>query len=72
VSGLAAFWPLLAMVELAALLAAVLVCFALGIAGLALQLRRRRAQPRVHRAAGRDDPTPGLAELDDDADPFPF
>jgi len=41
----AAFWPLLAMVELVALLGAVLICAVLAVVGLALQLRRRHIKP---------------------------
>jgi hypothetical protein len=68
----AAFWPLLAMVELVALLAAVLICVALGVAGLAVQLRRRRlAESRATEPvpAG-PSPTP-VVEQDDDNDPVP-
>ena len=69
-----AFWPLLAMVEVIALLAAVVLCVVLGIAGLAVQLRRRHAaEPHATRAVT----TAPVAsapqvEQDDDPDPFPF
>ncbi len=69
----AAFWPLLAMVELVALLVAVLICVALGVAGLTLQLRRRRrTEPRApHPVAAGTSSTP-VVEQDDDRDSFPF
>jgi hypothetical protein len=66
-----AFWPLLAMAELVALLAAVLLCVVLGIAGLAVQLRRHRAEPRATAAATSAPVTSApLVEQDDDSDPF--
>lgn len=66
----AAFWPLLAMVELAALFVAVLVCAVLAMAGLAVQLRRRRAQGAV-RSTG-DTHAARVAEHEEEPDPLPF
>jgi hypothetical protein len=69
----AAFWPLLAMVELAALLIAVLVCVALAIAGVAVQVLRRRSSSRPARPAPSARAARAqLVEHDDEQDPFPF